>query len=70
MKNSGNRTAMTPDAAARVQSATAKANGGAVSKDSFAARAQSTAAVPKVPLINTLPPEVVKRAIEKATIRS
>jgi len=37
-------TPMTPQAAGRIQSATAKANGGGVSKDSFAARAQSAAA--------------------------
>jgi len=35
---------MTPAAAARVQSATAHANGGQVAKGSFAARAQSAAA--------------------------
>lgn len=33
---------MTTKAAARIQSATAKNNGGKVSKNSFAARAQST----------------------------
>lgn len=37
-------TPMTIDAAARIQSATAKANAGNVSKGSFAARAQSSAA--------------------------
>jgi len=37
-------TPMTPAAAARVQSATAHANGGQVAKGSFAARAQSAAA--------------------------
>ena len=35
---------MNAEAAARIQSATAKANGGQVAKDSFAARAQSAAA--------------------------
>jgi hypothetical protein len=35
---------MTPAAAARVQSATAKVGGGQVAKGSFAARAQSAAA--------------------------
>ena len=35
---------MSKDAASRIQSATAKANDGAVSKGSFAARAQSAAA--------------------------
>lgn len=35
---------MTGAVAARIQSATAKANGGSVSKGSFAARAQSAAA--------------------------
>lgn len=35
---------MTSSAAARIQGATAKANGGAVAKGSFAARAQSAAA--------------------------
>ena len=37
-------TPMTGLAAARIQSATAKASGGAVAKGSFAARAQSAAA--------------------------
>ena len=37
-------TQMTSESAARIQSATAKNNGGTVSKDSFAARAQSAAA--------------------------
>ncbi|NNU80398.1 hypothetical protein HMH01_08080 [Halovulum dunhuangense] len=36
-------TSMTKVAAARIQSATAKANGGKVSKGSFAARAQAAA---------------------------
>jgi hypothetical protein len=35
---------MTPTAASRIQGATAKGNGGGVSKGSFAARAQSAAA--------------------------
>lgn len=35
---------MTPKAAARVQSSTAKSSGGKVAKGSFAARAQSAAA--------------------------
>ncbi|RUM50012.1 MAG: hypothetical protein DSY47_02670 [Hydrogenothermus sp.] len=35
---------MTPDAAERIQSATAKANGGVVPKGSFASKAQSAAA--------------------------
>lgn len=35
---------MTTSAAGRIQAATAKANGGSVSKTSFAARAQSAAA--------------------------
>ncbi len=35
---------MTPEAAARIQSAKAKQSGGKVEKDSFAARAQSAAA--------------------------
>lgn len=34
---------MNDKAASRIQSATAKSNGGKISKDSFAARAQSTA---------------------------
>jgi len=38
------KTHMTLKAAARIQSATAKANGGKVSKGSFASRAQSAAA--------------------------
>ena len=37
-------TPMNGPAAARIQGATAKANGGAVAKGSFAARAQSAAA--------------------------
>lgn len=37
-------TPMTPADAARIQSATAKNNGGMVSRGSFAARAQSSAA--------------------------
>lgn len=37
-------TPMTPIAAARIQSAAAKANGGQVAKGSFAARAQAAAA--------------------------
>jgi hypothetical protein len=35
---------MTPKSAARIQSATAKGNGGKVSKGSFASRAQSATA--------------------------
>ena len=38
------KTPMTPKAAARIQSATAKSNGGKVSKGSFASRAQNAAA--------------------------
>ena len=38
------RTPMTATAAARIQSATTKANGGSVQKGSFAAIAQSVAA--------------------------
>jgi len=41
---SGRGTPMTPAAAARIQSATARASGGQVAKSSFAARAQSAAA--------------------------
>lgn len=37
-------TPMTPEAAARIQSATTKGGGGQVAKGSFAARAQSAAA--------------------------
>lgn len=40
----GSKAPMTPPAAARVQSATAKVNGGQVAKGSFAARAQAAAA--------------------------
>lgn len=40
----GPATQMTPDAAARIQRATAKGNGGGVVKGSFAARAQRAAA--------------------------
>ena len=38
----GKSSKMTTKAAARIQSVTAKNNGGKVSKNSFAARAQST----------------------------
>ncbi|QLE84041.1 hypothetical protein FLM48_02440 [Shewanella sp. Scap07] len=41
---SKNKTPMTPQAAARIQGATAKQNGGSVAKGSFAAKAQSAAA--------------------------
>ncbi len=44
-----NNKPMTTAAAARIQSAASKANGGIVPKGSFAARAQSAAASPKVP---------------------
>lgn len=37
------KSPMTPKAAARIQGSAAKANGGKVSKGSFAARAQSAA---------------------------
>lgn len=39
-----NKTPMTPQAAARIQSSTATQNGGTVAKGSFAAKAQSAAA--------------------------
>lgn len=39
------KSGMTPSAASRIQSATARGNGGRVSSDSFAARAQSAAAI-------------------------
>lgn len=42
-KTTGNSKPMTAAAAARIQSATAKATGGNVAKDSFAARAMSAA---------------------------
>ncbi|BCV46806.1 MULTISPECIES: hypothetical protein [Shewanella] len=38
------KTPMTSQAAARIQSSTAKQNGGTVTKGSFSARAQSSAA--------------------------
>lgn len=41
---SNSKTPMTPNAAARIQSAEAKANGGQVAKGSFAATAQKVAA--------------------------
>ena len=41
---SNNKTPMTSDAAARIQSSTAKQNGGTVAKGSFAAKAQGAAA--------------------------
>ncbi|MBO2568875.1 hypothetical protein KJI95_10050 [Shewanella sp. JM162201] len=41
---SNNKTPMTPAAAARIQSGTAKQGNGQVAKGSFAARAQSAAA--------------------------
>ena len=37
------KTKMTPEAAARIQSATAKSNGGTVPKGSFSSRASSAA---------------------------
>jgi len=43
-QGSQGHTPMTPSAAARIQSATAKAGGGQVAKGSFAAKAQSAAA--------------------------
>ena len=43
MTKSKSSTPMTPSAAARIQSSEAKANGGKVSSDSFAARAQGAA---------------------------
>jgi len=46
--NSG-KAAMTPVAAARIQSTQAKSNGGAVAKGSFASRAQSAAAANATP---------------------
>lgn len=42
-KDAGTKTPMTQEAAARIQSANAKANGGQVPADSHAARAQSAA---------------------------
>jgi hypothetical protein len=39
----GKQQPMTPAAAARIQSSTAKSHGGQTPKDSFAARAQSSA---------------------------
>lgn len=44
-KSSSKSTPMTSQAAARIQSSTAKANGGQVNANSFAARAQAAAAV-------------------------
>lgn len=41
---STNKTPMTTDAARRIQSTTAKANGGKITKGSFAAKALSAAA--------------------------
>lgn len=43
-KSSAKSTPMTSQAAARIQSSTAKANGGLVNANSFAARAQRGAA--------------------------
>lgn len=40
----GSKTPMTPTAAARIEAANAKANGGKVSKGSFPARAKAAAA--------------------------
>lgn len=42
--NASARSPMTSSAAARIQSATARGNGGQVARGSFAARAQSAAA--------------------------
>lgn len=47
--SNGGKAAMTPVAAARIQSAQAKASGGAVAKGSFASRAQSAAATNSAP---------------------
>jgi hypothetical protein len=44
---SKSKTRMTSKSAARIQSATAKRNGGKVPKNSFASRAQSAAAANK-----------------------
>lgn len=44
-KASNSKSAMNGAAAARIQSATAKANGGKVASSSFAARSQSAAAI-------------------------
>ncbi|MCB0616839.1 MAG: hypothetical protein KDC75_26155 [Phaeodactylibacter sp.] len=44
MAKKSSTTKMTPKAAGRIQSATAKKNGGQVSKGSFAAKAQKAAA--------------------------
>ena len=44
MSKGKSSTPMTPAAASRIQSATAKSNGGQVSSNSFASRAQSAAA--------------------------
>ncbi|QDF76223.1 MULTISPECIES: hypothetical protein [Shewanella] len=44
IKMSTNKTPMTPAAAARIQSSTAKQGSGNVAKGSFAAKAQSAAA--------------------------
>lgn len=44
-KTTSKSTAMTSQAAARIQSSTAKGNGGQVNAGTFAARAQSAAAV-------------------------
>jgi hypothetical protein len=44
MTSKTNATPMTPQAAIRIQSAIAKANGGTVPKGSFAAKATSSAA--------------------------
>ena len=46
-------TSMTKEAAARIQSATAKANHGIVTKDSFAAKAMSIAA--KAEIVKPIP---------------
>ncbi len=43
-KKGGSKTAMTTKAAARIQGATARANGGKVAKGGFAPRAQRAAA--------------------------
>ncbi|MFY8299501.1 hypothetical protein AAEU28_12095 [Pseudoalteromonas sp. SS15] len=51
------KKSMTKAAAARIQSATAKTNGGEVPKGSFAARAQSAASQPG----KTTPPKVTKK---------
>lgn len=68
-KHQKNGPSMTAEAAARIQSAESRLNGGGFDKGSFTSRAQRAATRNnKPPLVSTLPPEVFRRIIEKSRI--